>query len=1030
MENKEKKSFIELALKYRQIPIILTVALCIVGIYSLFNMPRQEFPEFKVRQGLVIGGFPGASSEQVDEQLAKPLQKYLFQYKEVNRKKTYSVSKEGQVVVFLEVNENIKEPDLFWSKLRLGLQEFKSKLPPQVLLLIGDNNFGDASAILLSISSDKRSYRELEDYLEKLENKVRQNPAVSNVKHFGLQKEQITIYADPNKLAYYGIKPSLIMTALQLESVVGYGGKVTDNELVMPIHLPQQFKSEADVAEQIIYVSPVDGSVVRIRDVAKVVREYDVEDSYVESNGKKSLVLSMEMHFGNNIVKFGKEIDAIIKEFKTTVPQDVEIKKIADMPGVVKSSITHFFRDFGMAVLSVIIVIIIFLPKRVAAVAAITIPISILISMGLLQFYGIELNTVSLATLVLVLGMIVDNSIVVIDNHVEKLDHGIDVWTAAWSSAKELFVPVFTATLAIMVAFYPMPMFMDGMYKEFISPIPATVTITLFVSLLVASLVVPVLSYYFIKKGVHSKDKQTSGGKKTMLDRLQSFYDSKIALTMSRPRRSIGIAVLCIAAGIILLSMLPQETFPKLERNQFAVEIYFPEGTSLDNNAKTTKEMAGILLQDKRVVDVISFIGTGSPRFNTLYAPQIPAKNYSQLIVITDTNKNTKKILREYDEKYRDAFPNAHVRWKELDFLPVTAPIEIRIAGDTIEEIKSFSDKIKTIMTNEKDLIWVRDDYRNPLLAIDLDINKEAADRLGITRGTLGLSTALNRNGMTVATVWEQDYSKPVILKYEKSKVTKPEDLGSQYISAPLSPKPVMLRQIAKLKPGFSEGQVVRRNGKYTLTMYGDVKFDKLANPVFKKIESKIKELPRPSGIEVSYGGEYEKSLETYGPFSKSLITSVILIFLILLFQFKSVRLSLLVMCTMPLSLIGGVLGLLIIGYPFGMTSFVGFIGLFGMVVRNGVILITYANELEKGGMSLKDAAIAAGKRRMRPIFLTASAAAVGVIPLITSGSLLWGPLGTVICFGLIGSTILTLYVLPVAYWKFSPEHKEQKNVK
>ncbi|MDD3053372.1 MAG: efflux RND transporter permease subunit [Endomicrobiaceae bacterium] len=1028
MENNEKKSFIELALKYRQVPILITVVLCIIGISALFNMPRQEFPEFHVRQGLVIGGFPGASSEQVDEQLAKPLQNYLFQYKEINRKRTYSVSKEGQVVVFLEVNENIKEPDIFWSKLRLGLQEFKSQLPSQVLLLVGDNNFGDASAILLSMTSKERSYRELEDYLEKLENLIRQNPAVSNVKHFGLQKEKIVIYADPNKLAYYGIQPSIIMAALQLESMVGYGGTVTDTNLVMPIHLPQQFKSEADVAEQIIYTSP-NGSIVRIRDVARVVREYDIDKSYVEFNGQKALVLSMEMHSGNNIVKFGKQIDKTIKEFKNTIPKDVEISKIADMPAVVSHSITGFFRDFGMAVLSVIIVIMIFLPKRVAAVAALTIPISILIAMGVLQSLGVELNTVSLATLVLVLGMIVDNAIVVIDNHIEKLDHGIDVWTAAWSSAKELFIPVFTATLAIIAAFYPMPMFMDGMYKEFVSPIPITVAVTLFISLLVASLFVPILSYSFIKKGIHSKEK--TNNKKTMLDRLQSFYDVRIALTMSKPKQSITIGVVCIFLGIFLLTLIPQETFPKLERNQFAVEIYFPEGTSLEDNAKTTKEMARILSQDKRVTDVASFIGTSSPRFNTLYAPQIPAKNYSQLIVMTDTNKNTKKVLAEYDPKYRDAFPNAHVRWKELDFLPAAALIEIRISGDTIEEIKTFSNQIKELLKQEKDIIWVRDDYRNPLLSIDLDINKEAANRLAITRGMLGLSTALNRNGMTVATVWENDYPKEVLLKYEESKTSTPEKLSSQYISAPLSPKPVMLRQVAKLKPSFSQGQVIRRNGRYTLTVSADVAFHKLSNPILKKVAKKIDNLSKPSSIKVVYGGEYEKSIETYGPFSKSLATSIVLIFFILFFQFKSIRLTLLIMCTMPLSLIGGALGLLIIGYPFGMTSFIGFIALFGIVVRNGVILISYAHELEKKGMSVRDAAIAAGKRRMRPIFLTASAAAVGVIPLITSGSLLWGPLGTVICFGLIGSTILTLYVLPVAYWKLGEaKNKEQKDEK
>jgi multidrug efflux pump subunit AcrB len=1007
--------------------VTLTVMLCCIGLFSLFKMPRQEYPEFKIRQGLVIGGFPGASSQQVDEQLAKPLQNYLFQFKEIDRAKTYSVSKEGQTIVYVEVKESVKEPDLFWAKLRLGLQELKAQLPSQVLLLVGTNDFGDASAVLLSLTSKKRTYRELEDYLEKLESAMRRLPNVSNVKHFGLQKERITIYADPNRLAHYGVKPALLMGALQLEGMVGYGGTIKDRDLELPIHLPPRYKSEADVAEQIVYASP-DGAIVRVRDVARVVREYDVDDSFVEANGQRALVLSMEMGFGKNIVDFGKEVDKQIADFKAQNPPDLEITKAADMPAVVRHAINHFMLDFGTAILSVIIVIALLLPHRVAAVAAVTIPICILQSLGIMQGLGVEINTVSLAVLVIVLGMVVDNAIVVIDNHLEKLDHGMDAWQAAWTSARELMVPVFTATLAIVAMFAPMPTFLTGMAEDFTKPMPPTVAITLFDSMVLAMLLVPVLSYAFIKTGLHSK--AAGPGKKSLLDKLQAFYEAKLSEAMRNPARPILIGIGCIILGGVVFVMLPQKFLPPLERDQFAVEIYFPEGTSLPKNAQLTKEMAGILMKDKRVKDVISFIGTSSPRFHTLYAPQIPAKNYSQLIVTTGSNRDAEDVLHEYDAKYRDAFANAHVRWKQLDFLSAEAPIEVRISGDSIAEIKALAQKIKSIMSGEKDIIWLRDDYRNPRLSVDLDINRERANRLGMTRGMLGAATSLNRNGMTVAQVWEGDYAKDVVLKYEEARTSSPEALENQYISAPLSPRPIALRQLAALTPGFSEGQVVRRNGRLTITLRADIAFGKLAVPVLSRIEKKIKALKLPPSITVSCGGEYELALETYVPLAKALIVSLILVFLVLLFQFQSVRLALLVMTTMPLGVLGGAFGLLLLGYPFGMTALLGFMALFGTVVRNGVILISYARELEHGGMPLREAALAAGKRRMRPIFLTASAAAVGVIPLITSGSLLWGPMGTVICFGLIGSTILTLYVLPVAYWRFSGDEEESNLAK
>jgi multidrug efflux pump subunit AcrB len=988
-------------------------------------MPRQEFPEFRVRQGLVIAVFPGANPRQVDEQVAKPLQNYLFSFKEVNRRKTYSESRDGQTTIYLDVNDDVKEPELFWAKLRLGLADMKGQLPPQVMAVVGISDFGEASAVLLTITSKTRSYRELEHYMEKLEDRLRTNEALSKLKRFGLQKEQITIYVDPARLSHYGVKPAMMASALQMEGMLGYGGSVKGKDLELPIHLPARFNSESDVAEQIIFAGP-GGEIVRIKDVATVKREYDIEDSFIEANGSKALVLSMEARYGHNIVQFGKDVDKVISDLKKEMPADIVISKAADMPSTVSRSITRFFEDFAGAIISVILVTMLLLPRRIATVAAVTIPICVLISVFIMHMSGVELNTISLVSMVVVLGMIVDNAIVVIDNHVEKLDHGIPVWEAAWTSAKELAIPVFTATLAIIFAFITQPLFMTGVGYDFILPISQTIPIALIVSFIVAMLLVPILSSMYIKTGL--KHGREPGAKPTMLDRIQAFYDNLLdKMIMKNLRRTVmgGLAVIVI--GILAFALVPQELFPTLERNQFAVEIYFKKGTALEKNGRTTRAIAELIKKDKRVTDVISFVGTSSPRFHTLYAPKMPSSDYSQILVVTKTNKDTEKMVREYDAKYRDAFPEAHVRWKQLSFLSANAPLEIRIAGDTMEEIKAAGEKVKKLVAGEKNIIWLRDDLRDTQVGADLLLDTEAANRIGLSRGMLGMSVAMNRGGLPISTVWEGDYQRNVVLKYDKAKSSAPEKLEDQYVSALLSPRPVLLRQVARLKPGFTEGLVVRRNGRLTLTIRGDVAFDKLTSPILARLDKKIKELDLPRSVAITYGGEDDSRLETFEPFKKALVTSMLLIFIVLLFQFKTIRLSLLIMATMPLSMIGVALGLHLLGYPFGLTAFTGLMGLFGTVVRNGIILISYAHELEHKGMSVHDAATAAGKRRLRPIFLTASAAAVGVIPLIFSGSLLWGPLGTVLCFGLIASMIFTLLVLPAAYALYGEKEEAAK---
>lgn len=1020
---KERKSFIEIAMDNYRIVILIITSLIMFGVYALINMPRQEFPQFTIRQGLILGVYPGATSNEVEEQLTDKIESYLFSYKEVNKKKTYSYSRENVMVVFVELNDNIDERESkeFWLRIQDGLNSLKPQLPSGVSSLTADNDFGDTSALLLSIESEQLTYREMEEQLKLLEKELRKISSVSKVKHFGLQKEQIKIYLQNEKLSYYGLKPMTVFAAFKTEGSVNYSGEIDDGKVILPVHIPAKYHSELELGEQIIFADP-SGKVIRLKDVARLERGYQEPESFIKSNGKKCLIVSLEMQPGNNIVQFGKEVDQHIKTYTKKSPSGLVINKIANQPKVVNDSVTNFLKEFMIAIIAVILVTMLLLPLRIASVAGSTIPISILISFGALYLLGVELHTVSLASLIVVLGMVVDNAIVVIDSYVEKLDSGKSRKIAAIESIKELFIPVVTATLAILAAFLPMLFILKGMSGDFIKTFPITISVALISSLIVVTLLLPFMNYKLIKQGIKKNvHKGTEANKKVkpnFLDKMQNFYDKTLTQAFKKPMLIIFGSIIAFIIGVLVAKSLPMQSFPKVERNQFAVEIYMPVGTSLQANSTVVDSLEKILLMDKRIETVTSFTGSSSPRFHLVYAPNMPGKNYSQMIVNTVSEKATEEILDEYDKKYRNYFPNAYVKWKQLEMAPLKNPIDIRISGDDIPTIKKVATRIETMIHQDPRVAWVKNDYDGSARGIDLNVLTPQANQLGYTNTMISTSLAICLKGFPITTLWEGDYPVDVLLTNDKDKKNSISDLENTYITSPIMQTVNPIRQLAEVKESWSEGTIVRRNGVPTLTIIVDVNRGVIPSKVFNQIIKNINAMKITEDVSIVYGGDKETESEVYPPMLKSLLISIFLIFFILLFQFRRIRLSLLIMTTMPLGLIGTALGLKLMGYPFAFTAFVGFISLCGVVVRNGIIMVGYAEEKRlNDGMTALDAAITAGKRRMRPIFLTSASAAVGVIPMIASRSLLWGPLSSVICFGLLFSMILTLYLVPVLYW-------------
>ncbi|MGD8778720.1 MAG: efflux RND transporter permease subunit [Ignavibacteria bacterium] len=1021
---KTKKTLLDHILSHKQFILVITVILIAVGVIALIQMPRDEFPEFEVRQGLIIGVYPGASSSEVEEQLTKKVESYLFEYEEVDKEKTHSISKENLMIIFVEVQTSVNEPKIFWTKIRHGLNELKRELPSGVMSLTANDDFGNTSAMLLTVESETKTYKELEDYIEKFEDDVRKIPSTSRVKHYGLQKEEINIYMDDAKLTHYGIKPLTLLGAIQPQGTINYAGEIDDGNTISPIHIPSNYKTENDIANQIIY-SDQNGNVVRVKDVAKVVREYEEPDSYIRVNGKKCLVVSLEMLPEHNIVQYGSEVKEAIDKFKSEVPSDVNVAIISDMPHFISTAIFNFLKEFGIAIVAVILVTIILLPRKVAVVAASAIPISILITLGFLWAAGIALETVSLAGLIVVLGMVVDNAIVIIDNYVEKLDNDISPYDAASQCVYDLFGSVFSATLILIFSFLPMVLFMTGMAADFVKSLPFAITFALIVSLVVSVILIPMMSYIFIKTGI--KGKQDENDKKSFLTKLQSFYNNLVEKVFTMKKTIVLLGATSFIIGIGLLAIVPQQSFPAFDRNQFAVEVYLPTGSSLEQTDSVMRQVEELLMKDERVEEVAAFVGTGSPRFNTLYAPHFPQKNYGQLLVITESSEATLEILDEYAKEYTDYIPNAHIKWKQLEMTKFGFPVEIRISGDSISTIKRVADEIAEMMRSFEGAKWVRDDYEEPLRVVELNLKEDRVSRLGYSKMILDNSLMIGTGGLPVATIWEDDYPIDVNLRVDKRKKTNINEVMNQYVTSPYLVSSTQVRQLADAKQGYTEGEIARRNGVRTITVAVDVARGYYPSKIIAESASMIDEMQFPEGISISYGGEVEQQEEAVTPLYYSFAVTVAIIFLILLFQFRSSKTAFLIMTTMPLSLFGASFGVLVTGYPFSVTALIGLIGLMGIVVRNGIIYISYVEELRfDKGMSLEEAAIAGAKRRMRPIFLTAAAAAVGVIPMILSGSNLWGPLGSVICFGLIFGLVLSLVVLPVLYYLFNKNDQKQ----
>ena len=1008
-------------MRHKSITLLLVLVMVLAGIASLLYIPKDEFPQVDLPVGLVVGVYPGASELEVEQQLAKPLEEFLWTFKEIDREKTTTMSMNDGCAAIVWLNGTESSHTEFWNKLKERLSLFRMTLPAGVLGVVANDDFGDSSAMLLTIESDSKTFRELGDYTDGLSDKLRTVKSLANVIRMGDQKEELSIYLDRDRLSMYGINTAMLMSKVSGLTGTLYTGSLEDGKLSRKIHIRSSLNTEQDLAQTIVSNAPT-GEVVRLGDIATIKREYPEPRRYIKNNGRQCLLLSLQMIRGKNIIDFGTEVKQVVSDYQQTLPKDVHINVISDQSQVVDHSIRDFMFEMLIAIVSVIIVVCLMLPLRVAGVAVVTIPITIFASIAIFLVAGVEINSVTLAALLVSLGMIVDDSVVVVDCYLDKLDSGMDRWQAAVESSREFVKSIITATLVISITFFPFLYTTSKMIHDFIKWFPYAISIVLTVSLVVAIFVVPILQHQFIKSGLHTgsanHQERNEGERKTMLERIQGHYDRLIECCFRHRRATLAIGLASIVLGAVLILMLPIRLMPRAERNQFAVDIILPTGTDLNYTAQVADSLASIMRKDERVVNLTTFYGSGSPRFHATFLPNFGGTHFAQFIVNTHNDKETQEMLDEYAHRYSYYFPEAQILFRQIEYSDHQYPIEVVVKGDNLDSLHVAIDSIHHRLSKNKDIDVLTTSFGTTGNRLEVTMKPEEANRIGMSKSLLSLNFALRYGGgIPVTTIWEDDHELSITVKdadngkhdIDEFKNIRVTGLIPTITAAPLS-------QIADVKPGWGSGTIERVNGERTASVFGmmgrqGVKVGELTENIYRDLQT----LRLPEGVKLEEGGQAETE-RTYRPqMYLGMQIAIVLIFFIIVFHLKSIPLTLLIMSSLGFSMIGGALGLHLFGQEFGATGVLGFVSLMGIITRCGIIRIDYAEELSREHPT-NEAALLSAKRRFRPVFLTSMAASMGVIPMVIKDTPLWGPMGVIICIGALVSMLFIITMIPVGY--------------
>lgn len=1001
--------------------IVAVILIVIWGVLGYRDIPKREYPEVDFPACNIITVWPGASPEKVEQLISEKIEDAAG--KAENIEKTVSWSRTGISIVFAYVDTDklFLDKQEIWDEVKEEVDRVRDEMPEGIYFgpFVNDR-FSEVKSMLISLSSDERSYPELIDYAESLSDELTYLDTVNRSEISGNTREVIYLISN-ERFNEYGVHLLDVMRALSARNITMSGGilSLSGNEMI--IEPSGEFNSLDEIGDVVINVSPETGHTVYLRDLFTIRRGLeDPPDQMAHVSGKRAVLVDVELKKGENVIRLGEQVEGMLERARITFPPDVNINVVVSQAEVVSEKLSEFSKNLYQGIVLVLAVALLSIGIRPAVIMAVAIPLSLLFTFGFLPVLGRDMENMVITGLIVALGMIVDNAVVITENIDRYMQMGYDKIRAAWTGTGEVAIPMLSATATTIAAFGPLA-FIPGTVGEFIVSIPLVVIIALSASYAIAITVTPwMCSRILVARQVQQQPEKSTMDEQLpgLWGRVGRVYDTLIGISLKQPKLVIMTALLVFIVALVLIPRLGMQFFPNAQKDLFLIEVWAPEGTNVNKTREIAAQVEDILQKEKKIKTFVTYTGIGSPRIELGIIQQNLTPNYAMIWVKTHDWRETNDLVPQIRDKIRRSVVGARVEAKLLETgPPVGAPVSIEIQGEDIDILRSLSEQVQQLIAGQAGVFAIHDDFGTYAYKISGDFDEDEIKRIGLTNQEIALSLMAGFSGLHVTDFREDDKTIPIKLKSADYLIDDFTDLAETRVRSSLSKKEIALKQVTKINARPYVPVIRHKNGKRTLKVNAFVEEGVLADNILKNIWPGIEKLEIPEGYHLKKAGEFEEREKAFGRISRAFMNAILLMLLVLMINFNSVKKTLIIFSTIPLSLVGSVTGLFVTGNPFGFMAFLGVVALSGIVVNNAIILIDFIDHGIADGVRPIAAIKNAGRLRMRPIFVTTATTMGGMLPLALGGGPLFAPMAWVIIFGLAASTVLTLIVVPNLYF-------------
>lgn len=1012
----KKFNLADWALRHKSIIYYFIAVLLTFGIFSFTHMGRMEDPDFTMRTMVVGVSWPGASPQQMSDQVTDKLEEKLRDLPGVDYTKSFTDGSKS--VIYINLKEDLPSNKIrpAWEEARNMINDEWKSLPSGVQGPSINDRFDDVYGTIYALSGDEFSYEEKRQQAENLKRQLLSVPNVKKITLIGVQEKSLDVTINKDKLASYQVSTQQLLTALKQQSAMVPAGMVNTDTNNVYLRINGVFDSVDAVKNMPIRIN---NQTIRLGDIADVTMTYkDPSSPQFYYEGKPAIGIAISMDAGANNIEFGKSIDTKLKELKTTIPAGLNLDQVSNQPHIVKESIGDFSQSLFEAIAIVLLVSFASLGIRTGIVVALTIPVVVSTTFVLMYENGIYLHKVSLGALILALGLLVDDAIIVVEMMSVKLEEGFNHWRASTFAYESTAFPMLSGTLITCAGFLPLAL-AEGMVAEFTKSLSIVVFMALILSWIASVLVSPVLGYKIIENKAEKPESEWTR-RDHIMHRLKTVFYARFESLL---HWALGHhkAVLLLTLGAFILSLLSfplikQEFFPSSTRNEIIISMQFPQSSSIDYTQNQAKSLDALLKDNEHIDHFTTYVGEGSPRFVLTLEPELPRANFMQTIIVTKSLEDRDALFKDLQDQLNDQYPSALINMQFVQIGPPSKyPVMLRVSGPDASEVKTIANDVKAKMQEDKDLHNIAFDWPDTDPVAQIHIDPDKARMLGINSYAVSLHLQSLLSGTKSGEYYEGNQTIPVTFRLSGNENHNLAALSSLPIQTG-NGSYVPLSQIATISMSQEEGIIWHRNMMPTISIHANVGPGVLGNAKTKEIYNKLAEYRQdlPTGYTIDLDGSAEKSVTAVQKLLMPMPIMLFAIMTILMFQLKRIALMFMALFTAPLGLIGVVLALNITRTPLGFMAILGIIALSGMIIRNSIILLDQIEIHRAEGQSAREAIINSATLRFRPIMLTAIAAILGMIPLM--GSVFWSPLAIAFSGGLLVATILTLIVLPVMY--------------